>query len=183
MFLNSAGFCAHDGRNYHPAIRAIAHTVARDSPTPVDHLFDVVVAEDVLPKVLHRWGPVPAVTGTQNLTGPWDTPGSSRTVELEDGSTARETVLAWNRPHTFSYRVDQFTSALAGLVDHAVGSWRFESTADGSRLTWTYTFKTASTLAGAPLQLFVRTAWARYMAQCADLCVALATETASPPTR
>lgn len=164
-------------------MRAVAHTVYRSAPTPVDRLFDTVVAEDVLPKVLHRWGPIPGVSGTQHLTGPWDTPGSSRTVLLEDGSSARETVLAWDRPQKFSYRVDHFTSALAPLVDHAIGSWRFETTQHGSRLTWTYKFVARTTLAGAPLQIFVRTAWARYMSQCADACAALATGTASPPTR
>ena len=56
-------------------MRAASHTVSRDTAATVERIFDVVVAEDVLPKVLHRWGPIPAVTGTRDLTGPWDTPG------------------------------------------------------------------------------------------------------------
>ncbi len=33
---------------------AISHTVKREANVEVQQLFDTVVAEDVLPKVLHR---------------------------------------------------------------------------------------------------------------------------------
>lgn len=151
-----------------------SHTVIRTAPVEVGRLFDTVVAEDVLPKVLHRWGPVPAVVGTRELTGPWDTPGSQRTVELSDGSTAREQVLVWRRPTRFEYRVDSFTNPLGRFVDHALGSWEFAGAGSGAAFEWTYTFHTRSRGAALLLAVFVRTVWARYMAQCADLCVQLA---------
>lgn len=137
---------------------------------PVERLFDVLVAEDVLPKILHRWGPVPAVTGTRDVSGPWDEPGSTRTVVLGDGSTACEEVLEWERPVRFRYRVDSFTSPLGRLVDHAIGEFRFEP---GSRFVWTYSFAPRRG-AGMPVRAFVRVAWSRYMTQCADASVALA---------
>jgi hypothetical protein len=59
----------------------------------VQRLFDEVVAGDVLPKVLHRYGLVPAVIGTEDLTGPWDTPGSQRRVCTSDGRRVR---LRWS---------------------------------------------------------------------------------------
>ena len=71
-------------------MRAVSHTVNRLARVGVQSLFDTVVAEDVLPKVLRRWGPIPAVVGTRDLTGPWTTPGSERTVVLDDGTSARE---------------------------------------------------------------------------------------------
>jgi Polyketide cyclase / dehydrase and lipid transport len=151
-----------------------SHTVVRHVAAPVERVYDVVVAEDVLPKVLHRWGPIPAVTGTRDLTGPWDTPGSSRTVLLGDGSTARETVLVWERPRRFEYRVESFTNPLGRLIDHAVGAWEFATAGQGSTFRWTYTFTARGRTAGALLIPFVHTAWARYMAQCADLSVELA---------
>ena len=110
-----------------------SHTVARElDGVGVERIFDVVVAEDVLSRVLHRWGPVPGVTGTADLTGPWDTPGSERTVLLEDGSTAHEQVLTWERPERFEYRVDRLSNPLGRLVDHALGSWEFSATGRGS---------------------------------------------------
>jgi hypothetical protein len=144
--------------------------VRRSADAPVERLFDVIVAEDVLPKILHRVGPVPAVVGTRDLTGPWDTPGSQRTVVLDDGSTAREEVLEWVRPERFRYRVDSFTSPIGRLADHAIG----EFTVSEGGFAWTYAFAPSNAAAGLVLRPFVRFAWSRYMARCADAIVALA---------
>jgi hypothetical protein len=163
-------------------LRAVAHTVFRTAQVEVERLFDVVVAEDVLPHVLHRWGPIPGVTGTRDLTGPWNRPGSERTVLLSDGNTARERVLVWERPTRFEYQVDHLSGLFGRLFDHAVGSWTFAATGAGkSRLRWTYTFHVPGVAAAGVMQLVARTAWARYMEQCADLCVARA-ELSAPQT-
>jgi polyketide cyclase/dehydrase/lipid transport protein len=142
-----------------------------------------VVAEDVLPRVLRRWGPIPAVVGTRGLTGPWDKPGSERTVLLGDGSSVREQVLAWERPRCFEYRVDRFTNPLGRLADHATGRWDFSGSAERSSFCWTYAFEAEGRLAAPLLSLFVRIAWARYMGQCADLCVELASAADGRPGR
>ncbi len=152
----------------------VSHTVHRAVPAPVERVFDVVVAEDVLPKVLKRWGPVPGVRGTRDVTGPWHEPGASRTVVLEDGSTVRETVVRWRRASDFEYRVDRLTGPFGRLVDHAIGTWTFEPTPAGARFTWVYTFCGRNRLASTLLRAFVPVAWARYMEQCADLSVELA---------
>jgi hypothetical protein len=157
------------------AVGSASHTVSRELEVGVERVFDTVVAEDVLPLVLRRWGPIPAVTGTRDLTGRWDTPGSERTVLLDDGNTAHEQVVVWERPRRFEYRVDRFTSPLGRLVRHAVGLWDFTETDHGSSFRWTYSFEAQGRLATILLVLFARTAWARYMDQCADLCVKLAT--------
>jgi hypothetical protein len=155
-------------------VEIVAHTVSRELGAGVEATFDVVVAEDVLPKVLHRWGPVPGVRGTRGLTGPWDAPGSSRTVLLEDGNTAREQLLVWERPARFEYRVDQLTSALGLLIDHALGSWEFGSAAGGSWFRWTYAFVGRGPVSAMLLVPVVRIAWAPYMEQCAEETVRLA---------
>lgn len=136
----------------------------------VEVLFDTVVAEDVLPHVLHRWGPIPGVRGTRDLAGPWDTPGSTRTVVLEDGTTAREEVLVWQRPARFEYRVSALTGFFGRQFDHAIGAWRFSGDDEASAFSWTYTFRRASPL----LRAVVPVARARYMSACADRCVARA---------
>ena len=63
-------------------------------------VFDFVAAEDVLPKVLTGYGLLPGVVRTSGNTGPWDQPGSVRTVHLADGNTAREQVTAYEQPYT-----------------------------------------------------------------------------------
>ncbi len=136
----------------------------------MSRLFDTVVAEDVLPHVLHRWGPIPGVRTTRDLTGPWDTPGSRRTVVLEDGSTAREEVREWRRPERFAYRVDALSGPFGRLVDHAVGEWEFAAAGATARFTWTYTFTPRGPISALLLRVFVPLAWARYMAACADRC-------------
>lgn len=158
---------------------SISHTVCRELQVGVERVFDVVVAEDVLPRVLRSWGPIPAVTGTCQLTGPWNTPGSQRTVLLEDGSTVREQVLVWERPRRFEYRVDRFTSPLGRLAHQAIGAWDFTQTERGSSFRWTYSFQAQGRFSAILLNLLVHTAWARYMDQCAELCVELA---ATPKT-
>lgn len=155
-------------------MRVVGHTVERTASVDVGELFDVVVAEDVLPHVLHRWGPIPGVRGTRALTGPWDTPGSKRTVVLGDGHTAREQVLEWRRPECFRYQVDHVAGPFGKLFAYAIGTWEFEPAAGGSRFRWTYAFHTGGLGAAALLRVFVPAAWARYMAQCAELCVARA---------
>jgi Polyketide cyclase / dehydrase and lipid transport len=152
----------------------VSHTVGRELDVAVQRVFDVVVAADVLPRVLHRWGPLPAVVGTREQTGPWDTPGSRRTVLLGDGSSVRERVLRWERPRLFEYRVDRFTNPLGRLADYALGCWVFSATERGAAFRWTYAFHARGRLARAPLALFVHTAWAGYMERCATRCAALA---------
>jgi hypothetical protein len=66
------------------------------------------------------------------------------------------------------------TNPLGRFVDHATGAWEFENRANGSAFRWTYSFHARNLAASAALQLVVRTAWARYMAQCADLTHELA---------
>ena len=159
--------------------RATSHEVHASAAVPAERLFDVVVAQDVLPHVLHRFGPVPAVVGTADLTGPWDTPGSSRTVQLGDGSTARETVLAWTRPGHFRYRVEDLTGVFGRFVDHAIGEWWFRPAGEGrSSFTWRYTFHGRSALSVPVLGLVTRTVWAGYMRGCAERCVARAEDPA-----
>ena len=48
----------------------------------IDQVFDYTVAENVLPKVLHGYGPFPAVVGTKILIGPWEQVGALRFVGI-----------------------------------------------------------------------------------------------------
>src|SRR5690606_27259044 len=119
--------------------------------------FDFVVAADVLPKVLTGYGPLPAVIGTSNQTGPWDQPGSSRTVHLQDGSTVLEQVTGFQRPHHFDYQVWAFTNPIIRrLADRARGEWTFREEDGITHIEWTYTFYTDNGWARLPLSAIVK---------------------------
>jgi Polyketide cyclase / dehydrase and lipid transport len=152
----------------------VSHTEFRAVRASVEQLFDVVVDEGVLPKVLRRYRLVPAVTGTEDVTGPWHVPGSRRTVRLGDGTAVREQVTEWRRPVRFGYRVDGFTGAIARLAAFAVGTWDFDGDDAASTFRWTYAFQPRHALARPGLQILVATQWSGYMRQCADACAELA---------
>ena len=104
-------------------------------------VFNFVVAEDVLPKVLTGYGLLPAVVGTSGNTDQWDRPGSVRTVHLADGTTAREEVTDYESGRYFAYRTSDYTFALRHLAAFAEGQWWFKSDANGTAVRWTYTFQ------------------------------------------
>jgi len=138
-------------------------------PGPRADVFDFVAAEDVLPKVLTGYGPLPAVVATSDNTGAWDRPGSARVVHLADGSTLREQVTAYRRPGYFSYRVWAFDNAVINsLASGGRGEWLFTDVPGGTHVRWTYAFKRRSFLAGVPLSLVVHMLWRGYM----DVCLA-----------
>ncbi|MDP2215474.1 SRPBCC family protein [Phenylobacterium sp.] len=118
-------------------------------------------------------GPIPAVVGTSDQTGPWDVVGSARRVRLADGTSVREEIMA-SAPcdgaapsggrARFAYRVDGFTGPLAALTDAAFGEWTFMETAPGrTEITWRYTFVPRSRLMAAPLSVIIALFWRTYM--------------------
>ena len=141
-------------------------------PGNIQAVFDFVAAEGVLPEVLTGFGLVPGVVSTSDVTGPWDKPGSSRTVHLAGGSTAHEEVKTYSRPSYFAYRVSDPTFSLRYLMAHARGEWWFNSAEGGTHARWTYTFHAKGTLTKLPLTLFAQTQWTGYMNVCLKNVVA-----------
>lgn len=130
-------------------------------------VFSFISAEDVLPKVLTGYGPLPAVVRTSGNTGPWNRPGSARIVHLADGNTAREMVTQYKAPNKFAYRVwDVSHPILRSLSKGARGKWTFASHPDGTLVTWTYTFTAVNAAAYVPLKLTMNVFWRGYMDVC-----------------
>lgn len=144
----------------------VAVTLEQFIPGNIGEVFDFVAAQDVLPKILTGYGLVPGVASTSNVSGPWDQPGSTRTVHLLDGSTAREGVTHYDRPAYFAYRVSDPSFSLKHLMTHANGQFWFAKGAGGTQVKWTYTFHARNRLTKIPLRLFVGTQWKGYMDVC-----------------
>lgn len=149
-------------------LQPVSITLTVTLPGAPDEVFDAVTAEDVLPKVLTGYGPLPAVVGTRNLSGPWDQPGSRRTVVLADGATATEEVTGQARPHGFDYRVYGFTNLLRHLVAEARGSWRFSAVPGGTEARWTYSFTPRGAASRMVLAGGIQPLWRGYMQVCLE---------------
>ncbi|HEY6759328.1 MAG TPA: SRPBCC family protein [Baekduia sp.] len=151
----------------------ISATVTATTPEPRDELFARFIPVQ-LPDILTGWGPVPAVAATSGQTGPWDTPGSTRTVHLSDGSTARERVTDCRTPAYFAYVVAEFTNPVRHLATEAHGQWWFDQDGDANttHIRWTYSFTARSPAAALALQPVVALAWRRFMRVGLDRLVA-----------
>jgi len=167
----TTGACPYGARTMKNSIKTrgqgSAVTLTFNVPGELADVFDFVVAEDILPKVLTGYGFLPGVVRTSSNTGPWDTPGSSRTVHLADGTTAREQVTAYERPQYFGYRTDRYTFALRHLANSATGQWWFNAQSGGTHVKWTYGFDSKRRLTAPILILFIRLQWGGYMRTCA----------------
>lgn len=147
-----------------PDISITRHAVIPGSPQAV---FAFIAAEDVLPKVLTGYGPLPAVLRTSGHTGPWDQPGSARVIHLADGSTVREQVTHFDSPRFFAYRVWDFGNPIIRrLARSARGEWVFKPDAAGTRVDWTYTFTARHALAAPVMRVIVSLLWRGYMDVC-----------------
>lgn len=152
---------------------------------PPSVVFAFITAEDVLPKVLTGYGPLPAVVRTSKHTGAWDTPGSARIVHLADGSTVREQLTAHSSPGHFRYRVSDFSDKIIrSLATEAVGEWTFAPHEKGTQVTWTYTFSATNAAAAIPLSLIAKLFWRGYMDVCLENTTRLlANKISSPPNK
>src|SRR5262245_24929917 len=91
---------------------------------------------------------LPGVVRTTGTTGPWDVPGSHRTIHLSDGNTVREEVMAADTPDYFAYQVTEFTQPMIRrTVKEARGQWWFTDNGGGTQIKWTYTAESTSWLA------------------------------------
>lgn len=142
------------GRSYVPV------TVESPCRATPETAFDVIAPID-LSLIFTGMGPLPAVRGVRDQSGPWNTPGATRKPELSDGSTATERLIEYTRPHSFAYEITDFTGPLRLLVAKVRGEWTMTPDGPNSLIRWTYSFYPRSgrgwliRLAAAPL-------WRRY---------------------
>jgi hypothetical protein len=134
---------------------------ATASPDP-ETVFPIVV-DIALPLIFTGFGPLPAVTGVRDQTGPWDHVGVSRKPVLSDGTTAFEQITAYSPPDFFAYEVSGFTNILGRFVHGAAGSWHFARTDGGeTHIEWTYAFR-PKRFRILPARLLIAPAWRLYM--------------------
>jgi Polyketide cyclase / dehydrase and lipid transport len=150
-------------------VHEVAITRTAVIPGTPEQVFAFIAAEDVLPKVLTGYGPLPAVVRTAEHTGAWDVPGSARLIHLADGSTVREQVTHYAPPGYFAYRVWAFGNPIiSALATQARGEWAFAAEAAGTKVTWTYTFTAKNAAFALPLSGITQLLWRGYMDVCLE---------------
>lgn len=141
----------------------VAHTESFTVNAPLSTVYDFVVADDVLPKILKKHRFIPAVEGSTIHHGNWVTPGSYRTVHFANGDTLREELTSFDRPAYFAYTVSQFSGFLRRLATHGTGQWWFRANGDQTEVTWTYTFYARSKSRRFLLRPFINHDFRTYM--------------------
>ena len=138
-------------------------------PGTPDAVFNFIAAEDVLPKVLTGYGPLPAVLKTSENTGPWTTAGSARKILLADNTTVREQLTHYEPSKRFAYKVWEFGNPLVrALATGARGEWVFSAVPDGTLVTWTYTFTAKNAATALPMSAITQILWRGYMDVCLE---------------
>jgi hypothetical protein len=111
---------------------------ARTSARP-QTAWETIIPVD-LTSVFTGYGPLPAVTGTSEQTGDWNSVGETRRIDLSDGSHTGEEILIADQPNHFGYRVGPFSGPIGKLVSHADGRFWFYAAESGTVVRWSYTW-------------------------------------------
>lgn len=143
-------------------------TVEVDVRASVDSVFAYIVRPDTPARDLRAYCLIAGVRGGQIETdGGWDHAGARRTVTLDDGSTLKEEILAFEPSARFAYRVHELSaSPNRDLIREGRGDWTFAPNPDGStHVAWTYTFTARSCGARPAVRALVGGMFHAYMEQ------------------
>jgi hypothetical protein len=147
------------------SLKTISSLVSIEVGVNILDAFSHIVPID-LTSIFKGYGLLPAVIGTEDQTGNWDTIGQTKTVNLSDGSFAKERLTQYQKPDYFSYVVSDFSGILGLLITSAVGEWWFETgnlSPDSTVIRWSYTFIPKSLIAIPILWIVNKLLWAGYM--------------------
>lgn len=132
---------------------AIEETFERTLTTPLQCLFS------------RRYGVLPAIKSADGFTDPWGSAvGQSRTIRTADGGSMRETLLQVDAPRSFAYQLASITGPMVALAASVEGRWSFEPVGTGTRVTWSWTVRSANAAGSLALPAFGRM-WRGYARQ------------------
>lgn len=121
---------------------------------PIDTAFNYIVPVD-LSHIFKKYKSIAGIKNTSIKEG-WITPGLTRTIYFEDGSTSKETLLTVVPHSSFSYKIEEFTSQLRFLAKRVEGDWIFTDLGNGHiKIEWTYKVVPKNFIAKGILKIFV----------------------------
>jgi hypothetical protein len=115
---------------------------------PRADVFEVAVACDTYPRVLHKLGPIPGIARCEMIDGRPLEPGACRRVVMTNGSVLNEELLAFTRPteHRYIWR-SGLRGPFAKMIRSCEGRWLFSDTEGGTKIDWMLTFELTTPLA------------------------------------
>jgi len=137
---------------------------SRTYPVDVEVAFDRVLPTPLPDLFTRRYAAIPPIKAIRDQHGEWGTVGQTRTIQLADGGTLRETLTAVDRPRSFDYRLSDVTGPMKPLVSGIAGTWRFDPAGTGTRITWAWTLDPRGSLGRAAMPAFTRM-WQGYARQ------------------
>lgn len=136
---------------------------SRTYPVSPERAFDVTLNTPLNKIFGRRFGLISAIRETEEPDG-WGVVGKTRTVRLADGVRMREELTSLNRPRSFGYRLDDIMQPLGLLISTVDGTFSFEPSGTGAKVTWTWTVHPASKVAALSEPVF-RWFWDGYARQ------------------
>jgi Polyketide cyclase / dehydrase and lipid transport len=134
---------------------------SRTYPVTPERAFDSLLPLPLEQFFNRRFGPIPAIRGTDGPGATWGEVGHRRTVRMADGGSVQEELTSVERPAAFGYTLGKVTGPLKPLASRIEGVWSFDAVGTGTRVTWTWTMYPSSALA-APLLPIFRSLWRGY---------------------
>ncbi len=134
----------------------LALSCARSYPVTIERAFDDVLLIPLERLFNRRYGPIPAVRGTEGPAEAWGEVGQTRIVRLAGGGSMREELVTVERPAAFGYTLSDVTGPMKPLAARVEGLWSFEPVGTGSRITWQWTLHPASAAVAPVLPIFAR---------------------------
>lgn len=156
----------------------VSTRVSVEVAAPQEWFFYWFLSVD-LTKIMPGYGLIPGVVGVEDQTGPMHVPGSSRRLQLADGTTATEQVTSCEPPKVVQYRLYELTNLFRHLVAEARGEiWFSEIQEDRTRVEWQYTFFGRSRVSTLVLKLLIPLQYRGFMQSALDRSKRLAEEQA-----
>ena len=101
--------------------------------------FDGLIAMRLPEVFARRYGAFPPIREVSDQPDDWGAVGRSRTIHLADGGRLRQTLTAVDRPHGYSYVIDEIHGRLRPFVRSVDGAWSITPEGEGARIGWTWT--------------------------------------------
>jgi hypothetical protein len=101
--------------------------------------FDRLMSARLSEIFRHRFGAFPPVREVTDAPDDWGKVDQTRTIVMADGSRLCETLTAVDRPHSFSYVLDDIHGPLRPFVSTVDGTWTVTPEGTGARIGWAWT--------------------------------------------